>query len=102
MKTYVTRYRVTPINVEPDEDHLPEFPLDMLRQDQCYPAQQDDVVLMEDVDGFVAEDSLGEQKPEIELVHVGGPEWTPARRWQSFGWGVVPGSIRTVEGGLPW
>lgn len=60
------------------------FPLDMLRYDECYPHNQEDVSKME------AERIGDKNLRAVTLVHYGDKWWTPTvARWSSFTWTVV-------------
>jgi hypothetical protein len=65
------------------------FPLDMLRYDCCWPVSQQDVAAMDYVPG---------QRPatrKVDLVMCAITTNGPAcERWSSFGWSVVPESLR--------
>lgn len=69
------------------------FPLDMLRSDECYPANYGDVLLIEEPATPAARAQARILAPvrRVRLVHVGvAEEWSPNyERWQSFGWTVV-------------
>jgi hypothetical protein len=64
------------------------FPIDMLRYDQAFPLRETES----------AKIIYGERGVEIELGrHVEDESDEPCYgRWQSFGWKVVPGSVRTI------
>ncbi len=70
-----------------------EFPLDMLRYDQCHPAGGDDAAMIKD---RLVEDGAVKTR-RIRLVTRGMPRhWQPtAGRWSSFLWSVDPESIET-------
>lgn len=56
------------------------FPLDMLRYDNCFPARQEDVSLIEH----------NRDQRQIELASVRDRLWDATEgRWASFGWPVV-------------
>lgn len=56
-----------------------EFPLDMLRYDQCYPASESDAHAMRH-----------ERQRQITLTRVSvNPDQPTFRRWDSFVWRVV-------------
>lgn len=60
-----------------------EFPVDMLRYDQCFPETESDSAVIHDKD---------EKQPRrVRVVCYTDhkyPRWTPAR-WESFGWRMV-------------
>ena len=60
-----------------------QFPLDMLRYDSCYPATQQDVVVMEDREV--------EREVTVErTLDSWTKAWKPTfGRWESYGWKVV-------------
>lgn len=58
-----------------------EFPIDMLRYDQCCPKSQDDVRTMVD--------RLTEREVRLRMFS-GSREGPTEERWASFGWPVVP------------
>lgn len=65
-----------------------DFPLDMLRYDRCFPGSQSDVMSM-------AENEHTKRRVMLccdsrEMRRRGPTEG----RWRSFGWIVVPGSIK--------
>lgn len=71
-----------------------QFPVDMLRTDQCFPATSDDVnAMMDNISAPYVD--FSENQPDwtstIGLVHVDVRKgWKPtAQRWESFGWEVV-------------
>ena len=58
------------------------FPVDMLRQDQCYPTSTEAVDNIDYVDTA--------KGTEVTLGSVQQRHWNPThRRWESFGWQVV-------------
>lgn len=66
------------------------FPLDMLRYDNCYPADQDAVGCMQSA---LNPRSIKEGELRVTLRRAGATKGeaegiTPAR-WESFGWRVV-------------
>lgn len=70
------------------------FPLDMLRYDYCYPCTSDDAVVIG------AEDWNGKGEPRtVELSRtIAHSKVTPTEgRWASFGWRLVPGSVRNIK-----
>jgi hypothetical protein len=87
--TYATRYQVHGDGY---------FPLDMLRYDSSFPADNEAVVRM-----VIADLAHDRVVPEgirtITLMHLGTtPRFKPTSgRWESFGWSVVPGSVHTVK-----
>lgn len=70
-----------------------EFPLDMLRYDQCWPHSGGSVGSIE----RSARDLGGELEREVILVRrVDDKRRLPEEgRWKSFGWQVVTGSVLT-------
>lgn len=64
-----------------------EFPLDMLRYDQCYPKREGEDVraVYESVRGF----SHHSMPWQVTLVTVKDSAPTVGR-WESFGWSVLP------------
>ena len=70
--------------------HSIGFPIDMLRYDGCFPDTSEDSVL------------ISYQHPKkgasVTLRKVGTVHWTPTtERWRSFGWNIVPGSVRRTD-----
>lgn len=60
------------------------FPIDMLRYDTCWPATQVDV---RKVESNVSHASFSRDVLEVVLVGTSKPTH---RRWESFGWEVLP------------
>jgi hypothetical protein len=68
------------------------FPLDMLRYDQCWPADPTATANME-----YSTESRSPEGYEVELLHWADGHWTPTEgRWASFGWHVDSSSIQIV------
>ncbi len=67
------------------------FPIDMLRYDHCYPADQAAASILADVVGVMW---THDQTAQLTLVSVTDHKaWLPtAARWSSFNWRVVTGS----------
>ena len=57
----------------------PQFPLDMLRYDNCHP-----------VDGGSV-DGLTASGDDVIVVRLGSPKKPTPGRWKSFGW--IPGKV---------
>ena len=65
-----------------------QFPLDMLRYDQCYPDTEHDSARIEY--------TLDASHPIRLRRTVDNKKRMPTEaRWKSFGWKVVPGSVKT-------
>lgn len=71
-----------------------EFPLDMLRYDQCYPVAQVDVAAIAQKVAPYADKDAADACPIITLSSCNWNRfWGPtAERWKSFGWQVVENS----------
>jgi len=71
------------------------FPLDMLRYDGCHPAFEIDSTRI------TQEDDTEPRDVTVRRTFGTRSErkaWAPTEgRWRSFGWGVVPFSLATVE-----
>lgn len=68
------------------------FPFDMLRYDSCTPSSSQDAAEL-------SWHSFKDDEPRIVKLQCNheGKEWTPTEaRWRSFGWTVLPDSIRTI------
>lgn len=76
-KTYTTRFTVKGTGY---------FPLDMLRYDQCYPADSNDAATI----GYTYVNSKQESR-DVRLKHTHDHKfWQPTNgRWSSFGWAVT-------------
>jgi len=59
------------------------FPLDMLRYDLCWPASETDSRLIE-------ASKRDEYRGRVRAISLKGLKYPTERRWESFGWGVVP------------
>ncbi len=64
------------------------FPLDMLRYDGCFPADEKDARELETTIGYKSPvDFLG---MEVRLEKTAEKSWKPTNgRWESFGWKVI-------------
>lgn len=70
-----------------------DFPFDMLRYDQCWPASESDSAKLHPEPA---------NRPRLERVklkrHVSQKADLPTvRRWESFGWQVWPKSVNTIK-----
>lgn len=97
MKTYAVRFAAIGHRMSGG------FPLDMLRYDHCYPADQESVEAIADsLDPAVRHEERKQQadksKPLFRVrlsAVVTRKTWGPTEaRWQSFGWQIEPGSLR--------
>jgi hypothetical protein len=70
------------------------FPMDMLRYDRCNPLTEADAALIERHVQCAAEPEC-----QIDLVTFSETKaYKPTQdRWRSFGWTVVPGSLRVSK-----
>lgn len=69
---------------------ISNFPFDMLRYDSCWPKREaEDVVNMAPFE----RGSLIRQKRQVTLVGIKQPT---EERWESFGWKIVPDSVRKL------
>lgn len=67
-----------------------EFPMDMLRYDECYPVGPDDVAAIRAT--FDMSDDAPRGPYEVRLLHRGEGQGYPkptVARWNSFCWGVI-------------
>lgn len=65
-----------------------EFPWDCLRYDEAWIDNQEDVALAQ------RDTYRGTKRIHVVTTRPRGDRWAPPmKRWQSFGWNVVPGSI---------
>lgn len=63
-----------------------QFPIDMLRHDQCFPIFESDSQIIRDGFSRKADDI----RPVVALGHWGPSSWVPtAERWKSYGWTVT-------------
>jgi hypothetical protein len=75
------------------------FPIDMLRYDAAYPdSETDSSKITRSVEHRIVREEYPNTTDEQVTVNVRSycynkTEWPTERRWQSFGWEVVPGSI---------
>lgn len=75
----------TRFTVKPTTKHPGCFPIDMLRFDSCWPADESD-------SNYIIAAYEGREVPHpIKLVHWSTAQaWTPhEKRWKSFDWVVV-------------
>ena len=74
-----------------------EFPLDMLRYDQCHPARADDAAVI----GYTRTERTlrGNGASRVRLTHYAPRRsWLPTSgRWSSFLWSVDPQSLIVLE-----
>ncbi len=88
---YITQFRVYPVDAGKDfKSPRTKFPVDMLRYDSCYPRSLEDAIKV----GVPAREYWG---VTLESVHAGKPrkDYPTAPRWATFGWLVVPKSVKT-------
>ena len=79
------------------EGHFP-FPLDMLRYDQCYPANETETARMDGaISPFRETNNIAGAPHRITLARAvnlsqrDAKRWQPTHgRWESFGWKVTP------------
>ena len=63
------------------------FPVDMLRTDQCFPATEHDSVSI--ASSFNLRRKYGNVGP-VKLTRYAHKQWVPNKdRWMSFGWDVI-------------
>ncbi len=74
-----------------------EFPRDMLKYDDCYPATDEDRVIVDAEFGsadHILFDGTNLRRNRVTLVSSASPDRFPkiptVARWESFGWDVVP------------
>lgn len=59
-----------------------QFPIDMLRHDQCFPLFESDSEIIRNETGLMVH--------VVALGHWGPSSWVPTEgRWKSFGWNVT-------------
>lgn len=68
------------------------FPVDMLRYDCCYPVDTDSALAI--VVGFRDSDYNEVRRVSLRMRVTTPREGPTAERWLSFGWSIVPGSLR--------
>lgn len=74
------------------------FPLDMLRYDHCWPDTSEDAVKIGTDDPAIwAHPDSGVMAVFLSR-HVSSPKDLPTEgRWNSFGWKIIPHSVRTMK-----
>src|SRR5437867_11991169 len=76
-----------------------DFPLDMLRHDCAYPADQESVAAIMAGLRWAASRKRSRELLQVRLVSHRAP--TP-ERWRSFGWIVRASPPEPEKGGNPW
>ena len=71
------------------------FPMDMLRYDRAVPSTGDDVTTLEDDRGLAM--AFVRRVELMAFAPVGNKLEPTTERWRSFGWSVVPGTVREVK-----
>ena len=66
-----------------------EFPLDMLRYDECYPATTMSAQSIAAIESVIDEDSGRYRRVKREVYLVSHRRFITEDRWSSFGWTVV-------------
>ena len=86
--TYTTRFKVCGSG---------EFPWDMLRYDNCFPASEQDSVRL-DYDHHSRESLTTPRTVELKSISLSKPCARPTNgRWESFGWEIVQGSVSITK-----
>ena len=70
------------------------FPCDMLRYDRCCPVRSEDAAAIYDSISERGQQSLNTYTVRLRIYAVSGVTQPTEQRWRSFGWSVVPGSLR--------
>lgn len=70
------------------------FPLDMLRYDQCCPATGDAINA---ISNSLPRPALVGVEVELIAYHSGKVANLTNARWQSFGWTIVPMTVKTLK-----
>ncbi len=86
MPTYRTRFQVSPLRSS-------RFPIDMLRYDGCHPESEQESYRISST--FPPHHEVPKEPVLLEKLHPEKDPHLTDARWQSFGWGIVDGSVRT-------